>query len=123
MAGGGKHTWRSSSNSPKRESTDGAGSNSGGDDACDIRFETTLNSIDLIAIQTISRGSTLNVVLVNENSVERLAATLNGVRVGVISHPRTLDIIGCIREGNQYIAVVVEREGNLCRVRIERQAI
>jgi len=128
MAGGGKHTWRSTGVPPKRESTAGGelgvgGAGTGGGDACDIHFETILNSVDLPAVQGVSRGSKLDVEIVNENGVERLVTKLNGIFIGVISHPKTLDIIACIGAGNQYVAFVVEKQGNLCRVRIERRAI
>lgn len=119
MAGGGKHTWRSSG--APQIPTGGGNTESGGDDPCDICFETTLNSIDPTAIRKVSRGNKLTVVIVEENNVLRLQATLDGVRLGVISHPKTLEVIGCIRAGNQYVAFVVERQGDLCRVRVERQ--
>lgn len=120
MAGGGKHTWRSSSEPQKPM---GVGRpESGGDDPCDIQFETTLNSVDQTAIQKVCRGTTLTVAVAEENNIARLQATLEGVRVGVIAHPKTLEIIACIRAGNQYVAAVMDRQGNLCRVRVERQA-
>lgn len=125
MAGGGKHTWRSSGAPHKGESADAGRSGSSGtaDDACDIRFETVLNSVDLTAIQNVNRGTILEVEIVTENSIDRLVTILNGDRVGVISHPKTLELIGCIHAGNQYVAVVVGKQGNLCRVRIERRTI
>ena len=128
MAGGGKHTWRSTGVPPKGEPTGGGGlgaggAGTGGGDACDIRFETILNSVDLPAVQGVSRGNKLDVEIVNENGVERLVTKLNGIFIGVISHPKTLDLIACIGAGNQYVAFVVEKQGNLCRIRIERPAL
>ena len=120
MAGGGKHTWRSTG--APQEPTGVGRPESGGDDPCAIHFETTLSSVDPAAIQKIIRGNRLTVAVVEENNNPRLQVTMDGVRLGVISHPKTLEVISCIREGNQYVAVVMERQGNLCRVRVERLA-
>jgi hypothetical protein len=121
MAGGGKHTWRSSQNTPKPATPTSGGTGSGGSDSCDIRFETILNSIDPLAIQNLSRGNKLTISVLNENKVPKLIATLDGRQMGVISHPNTLEVIHCIQMGNNYVAVVLDRQGNLCRVRVERQ--
>jgi hypothetical protein len=121
MAGGGKHTWRSSGTPPKPTGV-GRPESGGEDDPCDIHFETALNSVDEMAVKKVARGTALKVELVEENQVPRLQATLDGVRIGVISHPKTIEVIGCIKQGNEYVAVVMERQGNLCRVRVERQA-
>jgi hypothetical protein len=126
MAGGGKHTWRSTGAPPKptgvgRPGTGGPGSGDD-DDPCDIHFETALNSVDETEVKKVARGTRLKVELVEENKLPRLLATLDGARVGVISHPKTLELIGCIKQGNEYVAVVMERQGNLCRVRVERQS-
>jgi len=127
MAGGGKHTWRSGGAPPKPTGpgTGGPGSggpDSGGEDPCDIRFETALNSVDETAVKKVATGARLKVEVVEENKLPRLIATLEGTRIGVISHPKTIEVIGCIKQGNEYVAVVVERQGSLCRVRVERQA-
>jgi hypothetical protein len=123
MAGGGKHTWRSGGGAKAPEPAGVGRPESGGEDPCDIQFETTLNSVNSSAIQDLSRGNRLNLSVVNENNIERLAATFNGVRVGVISHPKTLEVIGCMGSGNEYVAVVVDRQEALCRVRVERQTV
>ncbi len=126
MAGGGKHTWRSTGAPPKPTGVSGPGSggpgSGGGDDPCDIHFETALNSVDETAVKKVTRGTRLKVELVEENESPRLQAILEGVRIGVISHPKTIEVIGCIKAGNEYVAVVMERQGNLCRVCVERQA-
>lgn len=119
MAGGGKHTWRSIG-APQKPTGVGR-PESGGDDPCDIHFETTLNSVDETAIKNVTRGDKLSIAIVEENNIPRLQASLDRIRIGVISHPKTLEIIGCIKAGNQYVAVVMERQGNHCRVRVERQ--
>ena len=121
MAGGGKHTWRSTG-APEKPAGGGSGVQSGDGDPCDIHFETALNSVDQAAIQKVSRGNTLNLDVVTENNIPRLQASLHGVRLGVISHPKTLEVIRCIQAENRYVAIVVERQGNVCRVRVERQA-
>ena len=125
MAGGGKHTWRSSGAPPKPTGGGGhgtGGNDPGGDDPCDIHFETALNSVDETAVKKVARGTRLKVEIVEENQSPRLIVTLDGVRIGVISHPKTIEVIGCIQQGNEYVAVVRERQGSLCRVRVERQA-
>ena len=122
MAGGGKHTWRSTGTDAPPKTTGVGGPRSGDDDdSCDIHFETTLNSVDETAVKKVARGTRLTVDLVEENQLPRLQATLDGARIGVISHPKTIEVIGCIKAGNQYFAVVMERQGNLCRVRVERR--
>jgi len=127
MAGGGKHTWRSTGAPPKPTGVGGPRSGDpgtgGDDDPCDIHFETALNSVDEIAVKNVTRGMSLQIELVEENKIPRLRAALNGIPIGVISHPNAIAIIGCIKRGNNYVAVVTERQGNLCRIRVERQAL
>jgi len=118
MGGGGINTWPPGGGG--QEPPD-VRPDEPGDDPCDIRFETTLNSIDRAILQKVNRGNALSVDFVDENNIPRLQVSLNGVLVGIISHPRTLDVIGCIKAGNRYTAIVVEKQGNLCRVRLERQ--
>ena len=126
MAGGGKHTWRSTGAPPKPTGVGGPGSggpgSGGDDDPCDIHFETALNSVDETEVKKVARGTSLKVEVLEENNLSRLLATLNGTRIGVISHPKTIEVIGCIQQGNEYVAVVMERQGNVCRVRVERQS-
>lgn len=119
MAGGGKHTWRSGS--APRIPVELGRPESGGNDPCDINFQTTLNSVDSAVIQDVSRGNKLPLSVENENEVPRLVAFHHGSRVGVIAHPKTLEVINCIAAGNSYAATVVERQGNICRVHVERQ--
>lgn len=123
MAGGGKHTRGRGGGGGMPRSPLGERPN-GPDviDSCDISFETILNSVVPLALQSVSRGDRLNLTVNNKKSPPSLEATYNGQLVGVISHPRTLDIIGCIGQGNKYIAVVLERQGTLCKVKVERQA-
>jgi len=68
MAGGGKHTRRNTGNPPARTSGEGPDSN----DPCNIRFDTTLNAVDQTAIQNVSRGNGLDVVVLDEKNVPRL---------------------------------------------------
>lgn len=75
-----------------------------------------------MAVQSVSRGNRLPVVIDNSKSRPRLQVTHNGRLVGVISHPNTLEVIRCIGEGNEYVAVVLERQSTLCKVKVERQA-
>ncbi len=122
MAGGGKHTWRSTGVPEKPPGGGGSDGDESGGDPCDIHFETTLNSVDESAIQKVTRGDRLSLSISEENNIPRLQASLDGVRLGIISHPKTLEVIRCIQAENRYVAVVVERQGNVCRVRVERQA-
>ena len=122
MAGGGKHTWQSGSGTGSQAGDVGGGRpETGGEDPCDISFETTLNSVNAVAIESVSRGSRLKLTPVAENGSERLVAKLGEVTIGVISHPKTLDLIACIRSNNSYVATVSDRTGSLCRVRVQRQ--
>jgi len=124
MAGGGKHTGgRGGGSSSPRPGIGGAGGiGPGVEDPCDISFETILNSVVPLALQSVSRGDTLKVNADTKKSQPRLEVTHNGVLVGVISHPKTLEVIGCIGQGNEYKAVVLERQASLCRVKVERQS-
>lgn len=118
MAGGGKHTWRSHGESARPIVSGSGGTHE--EDLCDIRFETTLNSVDTQALQSVIRGARLNVELKQEAGSDRLCALASETQVGVILHPKSLDVIACMRQGNTYVAVVTDRTGNVCRVRIER---
>ena len=120
MAGGGRHTRGRGGGAPGPG--EGRPGGPGVEDPCNISFETILNSIVPLALQGISRGNTLKLAVDDKKSPPRLEATHNGVFVGVISHPRTLEVIGCIGQGNEYVAVVLERQANLCKVKVERQA-
>lgn len=91
-------------------------------DPCDISFETVLNSVVPLALQSVSRGNKLKLIVDNNKPPPRLTATHDGVIVGVISHPKTLEVIGCIGQGNEYAAVVLERHEYLCKVKVERQS-
>jgi hypothetical protein len=75
-----------------------------------------------LSLQSVSRGNRLNLTVDSKKSPPRLEVKHNGVLVGVISHPKTLEVIGCIGQGNEYVAVVLERQANLCKVKVERQA-
>jgi hypothetical protein len=124
MAGGGKHTrGRGGGDGSPRPGPGGpGGSDPGVEDPCDISFETVLNSVVPLSLQSVSRGNKLKLTVDGKKSPPRLEVTHNGALVGVISHPKTLEVIGCIGEGNEYIAVVLERQANLCKVKVERQA-
>jgi len=120
MAGGGKHT-RGRGIGPRPISNEGNPAGTNINDPCDITFETVLNSVAPSALQNVSRGNRLELVADSKQSPPRLEAIHNGVFVGVISHPLTLNLIGCIEQGNEYGAIVVERQANLCKVKVERQ--
>lgn len=122
MAGGGRHTrGRGGVGVPGRSPSERRPTGPDVEDPCDISFETILNSVVPLALQGVSRGERLNLTADSKKSPPRLEAIHNGVLVGVISHPRTLDVIGCIGQGNKYVAVVLERQANLCKVKVERQ--
>jgi hypothetical protein len=57
----------------------------------------------------------------DSKSRPRLQVTYNGRLVGVISNPKTLEVIGCIGQGNKYVAIVLDRQGTMCKVKVERQ--
>jgi hypothetical protein len=123
MAGGGEHSWRSSSSTPPSTGTRGA-EGSGGQpnaDPCDIVFETILSPTDVAELQRISAGEVLKVETVFENQIERLGVKRGNVTVGVIANPRGAEVIACMKSGNQYIARVIDVRGNQCRVRVERK--
>lgn len=122
MAGGGKHTWRSGNGSQKRDPRGPGDGGPGNENPCDITLETILNSVVPLALRSVSRGNRLNLSVDNTKSPPRLTATHNGVLVGVISHPKTIDIIACIGADNEYIAVVLDRQASMCRVKVERVA-
>ena len=123
MAGGGKHTRGRGEGTPRPDPGGRGPTGPDGADPCDLFFETILNSVVPLALQSVSRGNKLKLSVDAKKSPPRLEATHNGVFVGVISHPKTLDVIGCIGQGNEYIAIVLERQGTLCKVKVERQSI
>lgn len=124
MAGGGHTRGRGGGGSgfPNPGSGGLGQADSDAEDPCNISFETILNSVVPLALQSVVRGDKLALTVDNKKSPPRLVVTHNGVLVGVISHPKTLEVISCIGGGNAYIAVVLERQANLCKVKIERQA-
>jgi len=121
MAGGGKHTRRGGGGGSAPRPGPGGPGAPDTEDPCDIAFETILNSVDPMAVQDVARGNRLPVTVDNTKTRPRLQVTHNGRLVGVISHPKTLEIIRCIGEGNEYVAVVLERQATLCKVKVERQ--
>jgi len=122
MAGGGRHTRGRGEGTPGPGPRERRPIDPDVEDPCDISFETILNSIVPLSLQSVSRGNKLKLTVDGKKSPPRLEASHNGVFVGVISHPRTLEVIGCIGQGNEYAAVVLERQGYLCKVKVERLA-
>jgi hypothetical protein len=118
--GGGNQTVPPNSPVPRTRGNGRTGSPD--DDPCDFSFETVLNAVDHTAIQKLNRGTRLKVDFFSENDLPRLQATLDGIRIGVIAHPRALEVIKCIQAGNQYVAIIVEKQG-YCRVRLEREVL
>ncbi len=129
MEGGGSHGFKKprstdSSKSPKKSGEAGVlggagGVQSAGEDECDITVVTVLNRVDSEALKAAPYGAPLDVQIIDENDKPRLVVRNGGNRVGDINDANALKVVGCIRQGRQYVAIIIDRRENYCKVRIQ----
>lgn len=112
MEGGGSHGVKKSTGSTGTKGTPTK-------DDCDIRVVTVLNRVDSEVLSAVVYGASLAVDVIDENGTPRLITSDKGKRVGDINDANALQIAGCIAAGNRYVACVIEKRENYCKVRIQ----
>lgn len=84
---------------------------------CDrIQFETILQSVQEKAAEALTAGDTLDVILEGENG-PIIARHPTAGQVGTII-PRVYNLLGCLRQGHEYRAEVLEVSIPSIKVRI-----
>ncbi len=80
-----------------------------------------VSSIDLTVLTNQNNGDILQVEL----SITEVVTLIdkNGEILGSIVHPNTVDLIECIKEGNEYEAIITSINTPTCHVKIERICI
>jgi len=88
--------------------------------ACDLAFETPLNSPDRAVVQRLRPGERLRVELRTTNGVSLLlAVSESGDVAGSITSAQMAQIIVCIQDyGVQYTATVLRIVSGQCMVRV-----
>jgi hypothetical protein len=80
----------------------------------DMTITTSLNSPVPEIIKLIKRGDHLDIVI--DKFV--LLAKFNGEVAGSITHVLYMDLIKCIKKGNIYVGVVIQKIGGNCEIQI-----
>ncbi|AZA57710.1 MULTISPECIES: hypothetical protein [Chryseobacterium] len=82
------------------------------------QIKTNISSIDLLILANLRVGEILEVQVVDKKI---LIYNANGEFVGVIIHPNTLDLMKCIKDGNEYKATIIGIQAPQCTILIKRQ--
>lgn len=95
-----------------------SGGSSGGD--CNIVERVPLNSPQAAVVATLTQNQALNVEL-RGGSVVAVVSASNNV-AGSLTPRRLVELIDCMNQGQQYVAVVLTIRGALCEVEIRPRA-
>ncbi len=78
---------------------------------------TVLNSPDPDVVSGLKKGEVLDVKVYKETSL--VAVTEDGEIAGALTPPLLPQIVECIEEGFEYVAIVLSVSGGECRVHIK----
>lgn len=94
------------------------------DDPCSFQFQVELVGVRSAAASQLAPGHFLDVALIPKgDAVSVVCQTFEGDVVGALAAFRGLArLIGCLRDGLQYQAEVVEATATRCEVRVGRYA-
>lgn len=81
-------------------------------------LSTAVSSIDLAVLATQRIGDLLTIELSEIDAV--ILVNGNGETLGSIAHRSTVELIDCIKRGNDYQATITSINTPACNVRIER---
>lgn len=100
----------------------GGAGGGGGSDECDLAFETDLAAVNAQVTGGLSPGDELSVVLVEQHGFPSVACrTDSGEVVGSLANVEDLaQLIGCMQQGNVYIATIRDVGPTYCTVFVER---
>jgi hypothetical protein len=99
----------------------GGGAGGTGTDPCAIIQDAPINSPKPI-VTTLSVGDVLDVRVTGTAPYRVLEVrTVTGTPVGSLTHRGHIQLIGCIDQGNEYSAEVIQLSGGSVIVRIERK--
>lgn len=82
-----------------------------------IRFEAAVNSPKGTVINQLQVGTVLDVRL--DNDEQTVVVEYIRQLVGSLTGSQTVQLIGCIKSGFEYKAIVTKLDGGLCVVRVE----
>ena|ERR1700693_3630513 len=86
---------------------------------CNIVVATTVNSPNRAVLATVRPGDTLDVDVLPGPPIQLVANTANGVVLGSLTPPSLPQIVQCIQQGYQYLAVVTDIRGGACSVQVQ----
>lgn len=100
----------------------GGGGSSGGSSVgdCNIVERVPLNSPQAAVVATLTQSQELDVQL-RGGSVVAVVSASNSI-AGSLTPRRLVELIDCINQGRQYVAVVMTVRGALCEVEIRPRA-
>jgi len=81
-------------------------------------INTAVSSIDLAVLTNQRVGDVLDLELSVIETV--ILVNRNGETLGSIAHRSTIELIDCIKKGNDYQATITSINNPACNVRIER---
>ena len=81
-------------------------------------INTAVSSVDLTVLETQRVGDTLSIELSEIETV--ILVNGNGETLGSIAHRSTIELIDCIKNGNEYQATITSINTPACNIRIER---
>lgn len=81
-------------------------------------INTAVSSVDLTVLATQRVGDTLSIELSEIETV--ILVNGNGETLGSIAHRSTIELIDCIKNGNEYQATITSINTPACNIRIER---
>lgn len=100
----------------------GGAGGGGGADPCDLRYDTDLTGVRAPAAATVRERDVLDVALHREGPFETAVCSTRTAAeiVGSLAGMEGLDqLLGCLRAGHRYEALVVEVDRTRCRVLVE----
>ena len=100
----------------------GGGGTGTGLDACDLRFEVDLESVDPAVLAGVPTQTPCEVTLRRQGGYDAavVVAPSGDVLGSLAGFPGLAALIRCIRDGNGYTATVTAKTANTCRVAVER---
>ena len=91
------------------------------EDGCDLSELTILSSPNQAVIETLTVDNVLTIELIEQIPQRLVAKTGDNMIAGTITSKKMPTIAACIREGFQYVAVVLSIDGGRVEVRVQRQ--